>query len=40
MMWVSEHAMLFQVDTKVKSQEDFMTQLKMLQNCIKKKIGK
>lgn len=40
MMWVSDHAAMFEIDAKVKNDDDFMIQLKMLQASIKRKLGK
>lgn len=40
MMWVADHAAMFEIDAKVKNDDDFMVQLKMLQASIKRKLNK
>ncbi len=39
MLWISEHAAMFEINSKVKNQEEFFNQVQMLQAGIKRKLG-
>jgi len=38
-LWVQEHSALFEIKSKIRSEEDFFTQLKVLQASIIKKLS-
>jgi hypothetical protein len=39
MAWVNEYSMMFEINQKVTNEEDFFIQLRMLRDCIEKKIS-
>lgn len=39
MLWISQHAVMFEIESKVKNEDDFFIQLKVLQASIKRRLG-